>query len=505
MDRLARPHFSEAATAPIEPEAAASDRLWLCLRCPMLPLEVLGAPATRPLAVLAANQRQARVLVCNTLASKQGVKPGLSASAALALSPQLSLLPRDERREQNALRALARLACCYTPNISLQEPDVLLLEISGSLRLYGGADNLHAAFVRAVVARGHYPFTAIAPSARASWWLTLARLQVVITSASRLITGLAPLPLSCLGWPAGRLQRFNSIGVRTLGDCQRLSRDGLYRRFGKQCLQELDEAYARIPEVREWFRPRQHFYRRLELPSETSDLSSLTTALGPLLDQLAGVLIRRQQSVQVVWLCIEHADCQPGMLRLGLLSSSADIQQIRELLDLRLASLSLSAPAIAVAMRAFLVDRSAEQSPGLFHDQHSAAVSDQQLLARLKARLGDTAVHGLQVLAEQRPEYAWRPVADPPQHADAQVFSGPLRQRPLWMLPEPLRLHEVDEQPVYQGQVEFLSGPERIEYGWWDGRDVRRDYYRATNAGGLCLWLFRDLRDGRWFLQGLFE
>lgn len=52
------------------------------------------------------------------------------------------------------------------------------------------------------------------------------------------------------------------------------------------------------------------------------------------------------------------------------------------------------------------------------------------------------------------------------------------------------------------------DGPERIESGWWDGGDVRRDYYVAQTPGGGRAWIFRDHRrgtdDGEWWLHGWF-
>ena len=52
------------------------------------------------------------------------------------------------------------------------------------------------------------------------------------------------------------------------------------------------------------------------------------------------------------------------------------------------------------------------------------------------------------------------------------------------------------------------EGPERIESGWWDGADVRRDYYVAESPAGELAWIFRDhcrgTDDGEWFLHGLF-
>jgi protein ImuB len=47
-------------------------------------------------------------------------------------------------------------------------------------------------------------------------------------------------------------------------------------------------------------------------------------------------------------------------------------------------------------------------------------------------------------------------------------------------------------------------GPERIETAWWRGPTVRRDYYVVETDSGERFWLFRRLRDGSWFLHGMF-
>jgi protein ImuB len=56
-----------------------------------------------------------------------------------------------------------------------------------------------------------------------------------------------------------------------------------------------------------------------------------------------------------------------------------------------------------------------------------------------------------------------------------------------------------------QHQVARTWGPERIETGWWRSQPVGRDYYRVETTTGRRFWLFRRLRDGRWFLHGTFE
>ena len=84
------------------------------------------------------------------------------------------------------------------------------------------------------------------------------------------------------------------------------------------------------------------------------------------------------------------------------------------------------------------------------------------------------------------------------------VADAPPAERPLWLLTEPVPLPG-DEWPRHQGPLEIESGPERIESGWWDGRDVRRDYYVARSRSGVRLWVYREHRgERRWFMHGVF-
>jgi protein ImuB len=66
----------------------------------------------------------------------------------------------------------------------------------------------------------------------------------------------------------------------------------------------------------------------------------------------------------------------------------------------------------------------------------------------------------------------------------------------LWLLPAP--------EAIRERGWEVLDGPERVESGWWDGGDARRDYYVIRLSQGETLWVYRDLRGGGWYRQGIF-
>ena len=80
---------------------------------------------------------------------------------------------------------------------------------------------------------------------------------------------------------------------------------------------------------------------------------------------------------------------------------------------------------------------------------------------------------------------------------DAAQASEPRRPRPLWLLLRAI--------PLRGAAPQVLAGPERIESGWWDGGDARRDYYVILTHEGQCAWAYvpAGCRDG-WMLHGWF-
>jgi len=95
---------------------------------------------------------------------------------------------------------------------------------------------------------------------------------------------------------------------------------------------------------------------------------------------------------------------------------------------------------------------------------------------------------------------ALRPAKSPVRNAPVQRTPP----RPLWLLDCARPLDVVLETAPWV----LRDGPERIESGWWDGGDCRRDYFVAETPAGEIAWIYRDHRhatdDGEWFMHGLF-
>jgi protein ImuB len=84
----------------------------------------------------------------------------------------------------------------------------------------------------------------------------------------------------------------------------------------------------------------------------------------------------------------------------------------------------------------------------------------------------------------------------------------------LWLLAEPQPLE--DYLRGTRAPPVLTDGPEKIESGWWEARDICRDYYVARTETGQVLWLYRealpepagtaDTRTGKvaWYVHGIF-
>lgn len=485
-------------------------QLWVVIHLPQLALEAFSSsPQPSPVVVIDTEQRQQNVLAGNAAAYAAGVRPGQSLNAAIAFASQLEARPRDAGQERERLSRLAAWCQQFTPLVSLEPGNELLLEVKGSLALFGGVRSLLRELATGLRAQGITAQLALAPTPHGALWL--ARMPTketpVIEKPEALARHLGSVALRCLHWPEELFGQLTSLGLRTVGDLMRLPRSGMARRLGQARLDELDRALGRRADVRRGFRRPQRFDARRAPDHEIESAAGLVAACEPLLGELQIFLRERQAAIAVLALELKHRSIPLTRLRIGLAEPSGDIAHLRGLLEERLASLSLPAAVIALRLHSGAL---LEQVPlaGHLKIEERARMSVRpdalpRLLERLRARLGHEAVFGVSMVEDHRPECAWRKLEMPSPQPSAA--SGRESDRPLWLYSEPQWLS--GKNPITSGRapLELLSGPERIETGWWDGREVLRDYFVARDERGVRLWIYRDRCEPHgWYLHGLF-
>jgi protein ImuB len=489
-------------------------QLWVGVHLPRLMLEAVHSAAGdgQPRVIVELEQRLQRVLMANEAARAAGVQPGMSLAAALALAPGLAAQPREPLSESAWLERLAVLALGFTPRVSLEPPDGIVLEVQGSLQLFGGAAALCGELAVQCQASGMHAQLALAPTPLAALAGARAGTDLRILDRAHLIGQIGTLPLGVLRWSQATLARLASMGVRTIGEALRLPRAGFTRRFGTQAQEMLDRLTGVRIETRRNFSARARFRGRCEPGYELAHHESVLAALVPLLADLERFLLARQCGITEVRCRLRHRGLPATRCVLRLAAPEASGQRLATLLSERLATLALPAPVIACELRSGpLVDRSIANGALWQPGEHGAGVGAERLafIEDLRARLGTAGVYGLEVVAEHRPEAASRNVGKiaerAPRSSAAGSLPGSAARRPLWLLREPQALQSHAGQPQRAGALELLEGPERIESGWWDGGEVARDYYVARAARGARLWVFRErAAPHRWFLQGFF-
>lgn len=491
-----------------DPGADTGARLWLCVHLPQLPLEVYTRAQSAPgaLAVHDGHTRAPCVIGTTATARAAGVQMGMRLEAAHALCAGLRAQARDAVAERRLLHNFAAWCGRFSSLITLVLPDTVLVEVRGSLRLFGGVEPLWRAVQDGAQALGFTTQLALAPSPLAATWLARAGVAARLVGQGGLVRQLSQLPLAVLRLDERDYASLRGMGLRCLGDILRLPRAGLARRLGPRLLNSLDRALGRIPDPRPAFAAPPRFVSELLLPDDVDAMERLLFGVQRLAQELAGWLEARVVGVTALRLLLRHRKGRDTVVRVNCVEPSRDAQHIFALLAARLERIRLPAPVQALRLMVLDSRPLAGRFPDLFEGVHAPRQLLEQahavLLEQLRARLGDKAVRGLCLRDDHRPERAWRWCE--PGMTDAIPASVPL-QRPLWLLQEPVSLRMRDGRPWLIGALQLLSARERIEGGWWDGADVARDYFIAEDRYGARYWIFRELcTEGRWFLQGIF-
>lgn len=455
--------------------------LWACILLPQLAMDGVSrnhADAQQPLALLSGPPQRRVLQAVNPAARALGLKPNQSLTAAQALTRNFACAEYDLAAIDRWQAFLASWAYGFSAQVSLHYPRCLLLEVQSSLGLFGPWPRFEARLRHELTALGFQHRITAAPNAAAARILANAHDGLAVTDSASLRQALGSLPVDRLGLPAKVATAFARMGLRQLQHLLALPRDSLARRFPGEVLVQLDSLLGHRPMALQFYSPPDSFDSRIELNFEVESHQALLFPLRRLTADLAAYLAGRDSGVQRFVLHLEHRTGEDSLVSVGLLSPEREPGMLFELTRGRLEHLQLTAPVLAVRLVARELPAFTPQHQQLFDERPQQSQSWEQLRERLRARLGDDAVQELGMRADHRPERAWTTTAN----AAGPASCGP---RPGWLLGEP--------QPMHEGALRILAGPERIESGWWDGEDIRRDYYLVQTRSGQRGWAYRQL------------
>jgi protein ImuB len=415
------------------------------------------------------------------------------------------------------LRGLATWALQFSPRVALVE-DAVVLELDASARLFGGRRALRDRIV-AHAQDLDVGQVAWAPTSLAA--IAFARAGQENGLRGALAAMLDVLPMEVLAAVRPHHTTLTQLGCRRLGDVRALPRGGISRRFDPQLLIALDQAYGLRPEAHTWIALAPTFLAKVELMARVETAPALLFGARRLVLQLCGWLAARHAGTTAFtlrWLhdAMRSKDAgEGGELTVRTAAPMRDVEHLCRLLAEHLAKVQLAAPAGDLELEAVEVHALEELSKSLLPDAAQTGESLALVLERVAARLGPQKVLRPLLLEDHRLEWQtqWQPAPQPLPRKRPRRSRFP---QPSFLLPAPLRLAMRGETPLYQGPLQLVAGPHRIEGGWWHRvcedaqettRTVVRDYWVAQSPHAGVLWIFHERLAGEqtaWYLHGAF-
>lgn len=506
------------STSPLQ----ANRRLWLALRLPDLPAHALGLEIESPEPLVVTNKRQLHWI--NSAAEAAGIQLDMDATTAQLLSGCM-LHERDCHKEQVCLAQLAEGMYQFSPYIetyrSKHEPQSgLLLEISSCLQLFGGAKSFSHKVEQFVALQNITLAMGLAHSKTAAWLLSFVNYPVENEDGKTdFIERLKRLPIGLLHNFPKPVDALAKTGFVTLGDiaqhieAQTIS--SFKKRFGQDFAEYLCELFGIDQDFQQsslfekpvtHFKPNEFFTEELQFDYPLHQIDQLQQPMETLLQRLAEYLQKRQlQTQHIEWMLSDiyrnhnalHIYADSPQSQWQLLFDLSLIQLENRDLPFEVDTISLSCRnTLPMQGRSHTLDF----EPGRNINRQSFSIT----AAKLKARLGDASVFKLSYQDGYLPNDTNQRILLTQTCQQVLPDIHLHAQRPHWLLDSPAAVEQRKQGLYWRGRITLIAGPERIQGNWWREPSAR-DYFIGLRQDQQRLWLFWDLHQQQWFVQGIFS
>ena len=490
---------SPSDTLPKARHRAVQEPLWVAVSFPFLSLEALGKTTQQqPTAVYAQRGQTHTVITPNPLAQKRGIRSGMTLTAAQVLNPALQAVPQDISAERDWLARLALLAGRWTPAVSIAG-DNLLLEIGGSTRLFGGANQLLRKIRSGLAFEAQSPCVSAMPTAASALLCVRNGKSLYIATKEGMHAAIRGLPASAVVAGAKKQRALKQYGISTVGDLMRLPRDGLARRLGPDLVHQLDKLLGKQADPQAAITPPPVFQQDSAFDLGIANTDQLMPFMEILLGKLQAHLIQHHVlAEQLEWHLLNDSNFS-ARIPVYLTHPRRNALDLMKLCRLAFERFQTRDLITHLSLRVSRFAPLPSSSEDLFSILPRTAGRETSLIERLQNRLGRQAVQGIGMQPDHRPEKAWN------RCTVGKAIALPHgAQRPLWLFDRPRSIQMSNRQLLLGNQSLLLQRQrERICSGWWDSQSIHRDYYHAK-SGALRAWVFRDLDSGIWRLHGIF-
>ncbi|GGW85268.1 Y-family DNA polymerase [Alteromonas halophila] len=439
-----------------------------------------------PTAVIVYDDTHNQVVQVNEQAANAGISIGAGMAQAAALCANITVLPFDSVRQRGYLQTLATHVYQVASDIVLYDSGAMAVRLDNLAQYYGCITAawqtvqtlLEKRNVQFQFGSGWSPLTAKL--------LAKARLNKLLTCHRQILSAIKRCEIGHSDLSDKDVAMFTRLGVHSIADILTLPVSELGRRFKNETLIYLNELRGETYPNVAYFRPEEYCHLHTEPAYEISDGPRCRPWLCRLLEDLEIFLRVRNLVASSIKLQVHYRDAAPDMYTI---SSSTPIARYRDwltLTDVWLETLTLTAPMTALTLDCDELETITADNQDFFSNRHQY-FAGQQLLSRLRTRLGNQAVWQPRIADDHR-------INHPSCHTESASARAEDSIYPALCMPEP---------GVHTDEGRIIFGPVRIQTGWWDSAGVKRDYFILESAQGSYLQIFRDSQQ-RWFVHGYY-
>jgi protein ImuB len=463
-------------------------------------------------------QSRGRMLITatNGMAEKQGIRMEMPLADARAVVPRLHALDDKPALRDQLLRRIAEWCIRFSPIVSVDPPDGILIDATGCPHLWGGDEAYVSDITRKLQARGYDVKVAIADTIGVAWGIARYGKQSVVPERLH-VDALMTLPPQALRLEHSVVERLHKLGLHQVKQFIKMPRASLRRRFGQHFMMRLNMAIGEEQETLEPVEAIEPYQERLPCIEPISTATGIGIALSKLLEALCLRLREDQKGLRVAVFKGYRVDGKVEQITIGTHRPSHYVKHLYKLFENKLATIE---PALGIELFVLEAPRVEEHLPQQETMWENAGGLEDprlsELIDRIAGKVGNDAIHRYLPDEHYWPERSYKLATS----LDEKAFTAwrTDRPRPLHILNTPERIEVTAPIPdyppmlfVYQGKIHKIiraDGPERIEQEWWLQQGQHRDYYRVEDEEGSRYWLFRlghyHDKTYQWFIHGFF-
>jgi protein ImuB len=456
------------------------------------------------------------ITASSAAAEKEGAFTGMAVADARAAFGELLVIDELPGQAVKLLRLLGLGCIRYTPVVSLDLPDGLLLDISGCAHLWGGEREYLKEIVFKLRNNGFDARAAIADTPGAAWAVVHYASRHPIIPSGEQASAISGLPPAALRLEPEVLDRLQKLGFRSIRPLLELPAQALRRRFGQGLLLRIDQALGRVDEYWEPIIPPAPYAERLPCLEPIRTAAGIEIAIHKLLEVLCLRLQAEGKGIRKAILKCHRIDGRRVQVNISTTKGSHSISHLVRLFELQISKIE---PALGIEL--FVLEALRVEDMEVVQEQiwaEARGLADTalaELLDRIAGKVGAAAIQRFLPSENHWPERSVKlasSLSEEPQIAWSEL-PRPIR---LLQIPELIEVMALipDHPPkqfTHKGKRHTIAkadGPERIGREWWRDKGEHRDYYILEDTKGSRYWVFRsghyDGDDAQWYLHGYF-